>query len=94
MPKQPAAPPDKEAESARRGAEQMTSAISRNVMAALGRPGDLLRVTVHQVTTEGYRVNVVTGTDATSSQIAHSFFVTVDQDGNVTGSSPTIVKHY
>ena len=68
--------------------------ISRNVMAALGRPGDLFRVTVRQVTGDNYRVNVITGTDASSTRIAHSFYVTADKEGNVTGSIPTIVKHY
>jgi hypothetical protein len=63
-------------------------------MTALGRPDHFLRVTVRQVTGDAYRVNVMTGTDAASGRIAHSYFVTADKDGNVTASAPAIVKVY
>jgi hypothetical protein len=94
MAKRPEAPPADEAEPAAPTQGPLTAAISRNVMAVLGRPGDFLRVTVRQVTGDGYRVNVMTGADAASTRIAHSFFVTADKDGNVTASAPTIVKLY
>jgi hypothetical protein len=51
-------------------------------------------VTVRQVAGNSYRVNVVTGDEATSTRIAHSYFVTADETGNITASAPAIVKHY
>jgi len=94
MSKQPKVPPVAETEPADQGAKKLTTAICRNVIAALGRPGDLLRITARQVTGDSYRVNVVTGVDATSARIAHSFFVVANENGDVTGSAPAIVKHY
>lgn len=93
MPTLPVAPND-EAGSAANGGQRVAAAICRNVMAALGRPGDFLRITVRQVTSAGHRVNVVTGADASAARIAHSFFVTADPDGNLTGSTPEIVRRY
>jgi hypothetical protein len=85
---EPAAPTQAQAQG------ELTTAISRNVMTALGRPDHFLRVTVRQVTRDAYRVNVMTGADAASGRIAHSYFVTADKDGNVTASAPAIVKVY
>ena len=70
------------------------SAVGKAVMAALGRPTDFLRVTARRVTADGHRVNVVAGGDPTTARIAHSFFVTTDTDGNLTGSAPPIVRSY
>ncbi len=81
-------------ETAEGGPRKVATAICRNVMAALGRPEDFLRVTVRQVTSAGHRVNVYAGADVTSARIAHSFFVTADGEGNLTDSSPVIVKQY
>src|SRR5688500_6881423 len=86
------APPPGGAEPAAPAQGQLVSTISRNVMAALGRPGDLVRVSVGQVTGDVYRVNVVTGEDVSSGRIAHSFFVTADEAGNITASATAIVK--
>jgi hypothetical protein len=72
----------------------VATAVCRYVMAALGRPTHFLRVTARQVTGDGYRVNVVTGADAASARIAHSFFVTADKEGKVIESTPAIVKRY
>ena len=94
MAKRTEAAPAGEVEPAAPAQGPQTAAICRNVMAALGRPGDFLRVTVRQVTADGYRVNVMTGADAASTRIAHSFFVTADKDGNVTASAPAIAKLY
>jgi hypothetical protein len=68
--------------------------ICRQVVAALGRPDDFLRVTARRVTGDGYRVNVVTGTHMASARIAHSFFITADEEGNITDSAPEIRKQY
>jgi len=70
------------------------NAIGRAVMSALGRPADFLRVTARRVTETGHRVNVIAGDDPTKARIAHSFFVTTDADGNLTGSAPPIVRRY
>lgn len=75
-------------------ARERSSAIGRAVMAGLGRPGDLLNVTVRQVAGNTYRVNVVTGADPTMARIAHSFFVAVDDQGNLLNSSPPLAKCY
>jgi hypothetical protein len=63
-------------------------------MSALGRPDDFLRVTARRVTAGGHRVNVIAGADPTTARIAHSFFVTTDADGNLTGSAPPLVRRY
>jgi len=70
------------------------SAVGRAVLTALGRPAELLRVTARRVTETGHRVNVVVGSDPTMARIAHSYFVTTDADGNLTGSAPPIVRSY
>ena len=41
-----------------------------------------------------FRVNIVTGEDATSVQIPNSYFVTVDERGTILRSEPTIQKQY
>lgn len=64
------------------------------VMTALGRPADFLRVTSRRVTDRSHRVNVIVGGDPTMARIAHSFFVTADDDGRLTGSAPPIVRLY
>ena len=69
-------------------------AIARSVLAALGRPDDLFRVTVRLVVADNYRVNVLIGPDAVSARIAHSFFVKADNVGALTSSTPAIQKHY
>ena len=92
MSTRPADPPESGAVDS--GPERLAAVIGRNVLAALGRPGDFLRVTVRRITGDGHRVNVVTGPDPSSARIAHSFFVTADNNGNVTRSSPTIVRQY
>jgi hypothetical protein len=94
MAKQSAAQPDGETERIDQNAKRLASAICLNIMASLGRPSDFLRITARQITGNGYRVNVVTGADAASARIAHSFFITADADGNVTTSAPAILKHY
>ena len=95
MAKQPKAQQDGDTDLTNQSEKRLATAkICVHVMAALGRPRDFLRVTACQVTGDGYRVNVVTGPDAASSRIAHSFFVTADANGNVTTSAPAIMKQY
>ncbi len=86
--------PDGEADQKEQSAKQATAAIGRAVMTALGRPANFLQVTVRQVSSDNYRVNVVTGADPSSASIAHSYFVGVDEQGNVAKAQPAIVKLY
>lgn len=94
MAKQPVTQPDGDTDLVDQGAKRLANAICLNIMAALGRPSDFLRITARQITGKGYRVNVVTGCDAASARIAHSFFITADANGNVTSSDPVILKQY
>ena len=94
MAKLPIAPPEENAEAGQKNPLASQAVISRHVLAELGRPVDLLRITVRQVTSDNYRVNVVAGPDPSSARIAHSFFITADDAGNITGSTPKIVKQY
>ena len=94
MAKQPATQPDGDTELSDQSAKRLANAICLNIMATLGRPNNFLRITARQITGSGYRVNVVTGIDAASARIAHSFFITADANGNVTNSDPAILKHY
>jgi hypothetical protein len=70
------------------------AAICRQVMTVLGRPIDFLRITVRQITSEAYRVNVVAGADMATARIAHSYFITADEGGNIVGADPALVKKY
>jgi hypothetical protein len=90
MPTLPQAPPDGGADPAGPDPDRLAAAIRRSVLLALGRPADVLKVTVRLVTGSSYRVNVVTGADVTSARISHSFFVEADDRGNVLGSVPAI----
>lgn len=92
MAKQPVKNPDGDTEVSDRTAKRLVNAICLNVIGALGRPIDFLRITARQITENGYRVNVVTGSDNASARITHSFFVTADANGAVIGSVPAIVK--
>jgi hypothetical protein len=94
MSKLPVIPATKEAESTDDRPERTFTAIGRSVMATLGRPDEFLRITIRQITAYGYRVNVLAGADATSTRIAHSYFVTADEDGAISRSTPAIVKLY
>jgi hypothetical protein len=85
---------DEEAASKRKQAEQLTASVCASVMKALGRPANLFRVSAARLWENHYRVNVQTGADAVSVRIAHSFFVAVDEKGNVVESIPPISRHY
>ncbi len=68
--------------------------IRANVLKALGRPAKLFRVAVMPLWDNNYRVNVVTGEEFSSCQIPNSYFVRVDDDGTILGSTPDIKKQY
>jgi hypothetical protein len=68
--------------------------IGRQVLHALGSPGDMLKVKVHPLGNDRYRVNVLVGKNVTSARIANSFFLTADGKGNIVTSSPKIARLY
>jgi hypothetical protein len=68
--------------------------IRVGVLKALGRPAELLRVNVMPLWGDHFRVNVVTGEDATAVAIPNSYFVTVDERGTILRSEPSIQKLY
>jgi hypothetical protein len=87
--------PDEEAASAKRSrAERLAAAVGVSVVNTLGRPAGLYRVSATRLWENFYRVNVLTGADAVSSRIAHSFFVAANEQGNVIESTPPITRLY
>jgi hypothetical protein len=74
--------------------EQRKGAIRAGVLAALGRPGRLLRVAVVPLWDDHFRVNVITGEDPSSVRIPHSYFVAADGRGNIIESTPSIRHEY
>ena len=69
-------------------------AIRAAVLRALGRPARLFRVAVVALWGGNYRVNVLTGDDASAVVIPNSYFVTADESGKILDSSPPIQKLY
>ena len=68
--------------------------IRAGVLASLGTPTGLFRVTVLPLWDNNFRVNVLVGEDATAVRIPDSFFVTADEHGNILGTEPPIRKAY
>ena len=66
-----------------------TDGIRAGVLAALGRPADLYRVTVAPLWGNRFRVNVMTGT-AAGVEIPNSYFVTADDAGLILGAEPPL----
>lgn len=88
------AQPDEEVRGKPSRAERRAAEIAAFVIDALGEPPELLRVTVVKVWGDRVRVNVLTGADATSARVAHSYFLTVDDGGRVVESDPAILRLY
>ena len=74
--------------------ETLNARIGRHVFQSLGYPGDMLKLQVHPVGNDRYRVNVLVGKNAGSARIANSFFLTADGEGNIVASTPKIVRLY
>jgi|SRR5579871_2308465 len=83
-----------QAGAAERTLEQQGGIIVRQIVQTLGRPAALLRVEVRHLWEKHYRVNVFVGADATSSRIAHSFFLSTDEEGAIIASAPAITRRY
>ncbi|HEY7313311.1 MAG TPA: hypothetical protein VH643_28435 [Gemmataceae bacterium] len=74
--------------------EQRSGVIIGQLMQALGRPTALYRVEVRHLWDNHYRANVFVGDTVTSTRITHSFFLMADEDGNIVGSVPDILRKY
>lgn len=83
-----------QAGAAERTPEQQSSIIVRQIMQTLGRPAALHRVEVRHLWEKHYRVNVFVGADAACTRIAHSFFLSTDEDGNIIASAPAITRKH
>ena len=81
-------------ELARHKGDAMNALIGEHVMHTLGMPVGLHDVQVRRLWEDRYRVNVFIGESAASAKIANSYFVKVDNDGNIVESTPTIKKVY
>lgn len=69
-------------------------AIRTAVLNSLGSPTGLYRVAVLPLWKGHYRVNVMTGADASSVRIVNSYFVEADDRGAILHSKPPIKKEY
>ncbi len=76
------------------GGPDFAAVIGKQVLRALGRPGDLQRVQVRPLWEDHYRVNVLVGVDAGSAKVAHSYFLVADGDGNIIACTPRISRRY
>ena len=76
------------------GSQRREEVIRASVLKSLGRPDNLFRVSVMPLWGNNYRVNVMTGTDASAVCIPDSFFVVADDNGNILRSTPGIRKAY
>jgi hypothetical protein len=74
--------------------ETLSDLIREQVIHALGPPMDLRSVQVRKVWADHYRVNLIVGESAGSVRVAHSYFLVVDSDGRLIGSTPKITKLY
>ncbi|QDU20648.1 hypothetical protein [Urbifossiella limnaea] len=67
--------------------------IRAEVLARLGRPAELYRVTVAPLWGNRFRVNVMTGS-AAGVEIPNSYYVTADDSGTILGAEPPLRKEY
>jgi hypothetical protein len=88
------AQPDEDTVGKAQKAERIVAVIAASVIRDLGRPTDLFRVAVVRLWKNHYRVNVHTGADAVSVRVAHSYFLTTDENGQVLASAPLIARVY
>ena len=73
--------------------KQFLNALGQQVMQTLGRPSDLQTVQVRRLWGDCYRVNVFVGADL-FARIAHSYFLTIDGQGQILTSVPAVTKVY
>jgi hypothetical protein len=77
-----------------RAHDQRIGVIVGQSLQALGRPVTRYRVEVRHLWENHYRANVFVGADAASTRIAHSFFLSAGEDGNICASAPDITRKY
>jgi len=69
------------------------AAIRTSVLAALGIPAELLRVSVLPLWGDKFRVNVWTG-GGSGAEIPNSYFVTANEQGTILAAEPPIRRRY
>ena len=74
--------------------ERFYAVILQQVIHQLGQPPGRNRIQVRKLWDDRYRVNILTGPDASSETIAHSFFLVTDDDGTIVAATPRITKQY
>jgi hypothetical protein len=74
--------------------ERLKLKIRQQVLRCLGQPDDFRAVDVRPLWATCYRANVLVGQDASSIQIAHSYFLEADSDGSIIRSDPPITRMY
>ncbi len=74
--------------------ESLAGLIGKQVMNSLGTPTDFLKVRVHPIGSDRYRVNVLAGASFAMARVANSFFVRTDEEGDIVTSRPAINRLY
>jgi len=81
--------------------DQIASRVKDQVLRGLGKPPQLYNVTACKVGERSFRVNIWTAKQSateynfhTSLQVQHSFFVKIDNDGNIAESMPELKSLY
>jgi hypothetical protein len=74
--------------------DTLNALIGEQLIHTLGAPGDLLKVQVRRLWANKYRVNIFVGVDVVTAKVAHSYFLSVDANGNIMESTPKITKQY
>jgi hypothetical protein len=91
MPTQSHDEPDRNTEKQQR--EQLDKKIGGHVIDKLGQPTEPHGVQIRRLWKDHYRVNVFVGLTG-SATVAHSYFLVADGEGNILGSTPTIIRQY
>ncbi len=74
--------------------KRLEAVIGGHVLDQLGCPHVSHSVCVRPLWAGHYRVNVYVGEAAAFAEIAHSYFVSADDDGRILQSTPVIRKQY
>jgi len=74
--------------------QNLATVIGDHVLDLLGRPKIPHQARVRHLWNRHYRVNILVGEEYTFAEIAHSYFLTADGDGNILESRPVIKKVY
>ena len=96
MPKRTPHPSDEESRAEGETGERasMEAGVRGSVLSELGHPAGLYAVAVRRLWANYFRVNVLIGSDITTVQIAHSYFVEAGREGAIRNSTPRITRLY